>query len=834
MKNCNRLPLLRVGLLLISCGQLMMPLSARAAGPAVANPIMFVTQVPVPNEVNAAASNVVVSVASALGNHLADGGHAPRGGGLYMYYPDGTWTNLTKLAGYGLTNLIAVRQPAVHWSGKKAIFSMLEQGPLSISDTNVFFWQMYEITNLNEGSIPSITKVANQPTNYNNISPIYGTDERIIFTTDRPRDGSPHLYPQLDEYNDFPTVTGLWSLETNTGDLFLINHTPSGAFTPIIDSFGRLVFTRWDHLVQDSHATDDRLGLSTNGTFNFVSEAANSPYDLSNRVENFPEPRNFDHTNLAALKLNGNSFNFFFPWQITEDGMGEEIINHLGRHEISLQIPNSFTNDNNLINLVNATTNRLHNANSNFFNDIFQMREDPLHAGIYYGVDAPDFGGHASGQIITLTGPLGMNADSNYITYITPKINGLPNPLGSYRNPVPMSDGTLIAAHSTATGAATNIGTAAFPKTAFDFRLMTLTNAGVYLGTNRFLTTGITNGSTNFSGGIAIVYTNALWELDPVEVRLYPKPANRFVSPIAAVEQQVFATEGVDIGTMQAYLRANNLALIVSRNVTTRDHADKQQPFNLHIAGTTNQTVVTNAVTGIVGKIYDISHIQFLQADQLRGLTMNLGTNPIPGRRVLANPLHEPVADNLPLTNGPTGSVKLGDDGSMAAFVPARRAMTWHLIDQNTNSIVKERYWVTFAPGEIRTCTSCHGINEMDQAGHTAPTNSPQALTALLRYWKAKYTPQVVLTNDTSTNYLAISFNHLLAATNLTQTVEVSDDLMNWTAGSTYTAAGNVPNTAITTEMSRSGTNTENIVVRDNAPLGTVPARFMRVRVSSP
>ena len=45
-----------------------------------------------------------------------------------------------------------------------------------------------------------ITKVPNQPANYNNISPIYGTDDRIIFVSDRPRNGASHLYPQLDEY----------------------------------------------------------------------------------------------------------------------------------------------------------------------------------------------------------------------------------------------------------------------------------------------------------------------------------------------------------------------------------------------------------------------------------------------------------------------------------------------------------------------------------------------------------------------------------------------------------------------------------------------------------
>ena len=42
-----------------------------------------------------------------------------------------------------------------------------------------------------------------------------------------------------------------------TGDLRLLNHSPSGAFTPIVDSFGRVIFTRWDHLQRDQQADAD-------------------------------------------------------------------------------------------------------------------------------------------------------------------------------------------------------------------------------------------------------------------------------------------------------------------------------------------------------------------------------------------------------------------------------------------------------------------------------------------------------------------------------------------------------------------------------------------------
>jgi hypothetical protein len=78
----------------------------------------------------------------------------------------------------------------------------------------------------------------------------------------------------------------------------------------------------------------------------------------------------------------------------------------------------------------------------------------------------------------------------------------------------------------------------------------------------------------------------------------------------------------------------------------------------------------------------------------------------------------------------------VASDGSVAAFVPARRALSWQLTDSAGTPVVRERYWVTFQPGEIRLCTSCHGLNERDQAGNATPTNPPKALLELLGRWK--------------------------------------------------------------------------------------------------
>ena len=47
--------------------------------------------------------------------------------------------------------------------------------------------------------------------------------------------------------------------------------------------------------------------------------------------------------------------------------------------------------------------------------------------------------------------------------------------------------------------------------------------------------------------------------------------------------------------------------------------------------------------------------------------------------------------------------------------------------------------------GEIRVCTSCHGLNDKDQAGGLTPVNPPQALTTLLQYWKTQQGTQLSL-----------------------------------------------------------------------------------------
>ena len=688
----------------------------------LANPIIFVTQVPVPGD--------FTTVASTFGNHLPSAAEAPRGGDLWIRYPDGTLKNLTRAAGFGNDGMqgaasVAVREPSVHWSGTKALFSMVIGAPVQQYVWQSYYWQIYEITGLGKNETPAIRKTPNQPADYNNVSPFYGTDDRILFTSDRPRGGERHLYPQLDEYEEAPTVTGLWSLDPTTGDLRMLNHTPSGLFSPSIDSFGRVIFTRWDHLQRDQQADGDEVENGGSGTFDYADESAGAAR-LAQRVEVFPEPRSSRTDLLAGTNLTGNSINHFFPWEMNEDGTSEETIDHVGRHELHGYFDRSMTD---------AGLSEFNGGARNTAENIFQLREDPAHPGVYFGVDAPEFQTHASGQIVRFAAEPSRTADSIAVTYVTPRSTrdvpqGAPaaDASGHYRDPLPLADGTLLAVHTSELRGDANDGTRAAPKSRYAFRIRTIAPQGT---PGETLTSGIQGSVSYFDPDVLVAWSGEMWELTPVEVRARPRPARR-TTPLEEPEAKIFREENVDPAAFRANLQARNLAVIVSRNVTARDAADKQQPYNLRVSGTATQKVSSGA------KLFDVAHLQLFQADQLRGLG---GTaSPRAGRRVLARTMHDPVAKNAP-TSGPAGSVQVAADGSVAAFVPARRAMSWQLTDGAGTPVIRERYWLTFQPGEIRVCAACHGVNSHDQVGATAPANAPEALRALLRAWKASQAP---------------------------------------------------------------------------------------------
>jgi hypothetical protein len=734
----------------------------------IPNPILFCTQVPV--------APSFLNMMDVFGNHRGETDAAPRGGDLYILYPDGVLKNLTSAAGFGgigllTSNGIAVRQPCVHWNGQKALFSMVVGSPNGVNDGTKFFWQIYEVTNIGEYQTPIITKIPNQPTTYNNISPIYGTDGKIIFTSDRPRNGQQHLYPQLDEYETAPTNTGLWSLDMVTGDLKLLDHAPSGAFYPSIDSYGRVIFDRWDHLQRDQEADLDvdaiKQGQSMPyGMFNYSDESATAQIRFNDRTEIFPEPRTVSKDTIQNLITNiqGFTFNFFTPWQINEDGTEAETINHVGRHDFQAYINSSYTADPNL-----KTFNP--NFSPNGPRSMMNLREDPTHPGTYYFIDGAEFFCDRSGQVRKVTAAPTLDTRQMAFSPVTHDetfgfINDNVPPTvkntGHYRTPLPMSDGQLIVVHTADSRIEKNDSTASNPKVRYDFRMKTMKPFLGLQAADKLLTTGISKNVQYWSPnqGALVKFNGILWELDPVEVVARTIPPKRTAN-LPSIEKSVFTEENVNEAEFRNYLKSNNLGVIVSRDVTHRNTDDKQQPYFLKVAGTNHKS--PNAT----GKIYDISYLQLLQGDQIRGRGMRTATStPLSGRRVLAQNMTG-VKVPKPFSPSPTtGAAVIAGDGSVASYVPASRAMTWHLTDAAGKSIVKERYWVSFQKGEIRVCASCHGANDnATLPTQQTPQNQPEAFRTLIKHWRdsvANVAPNAPVLVSPANNASNISQNPLL------------------------------------------------------------------------
>ncbi|WP_426194622.1 hypothetical protein [Massilia sp. DWR3-1-1] len=700
---------------------------AHAATPAP-YPILFVTQVPLHTDVAARLS--------AFANHLTGPDQVPRGGDLMLRYPDGTLRALTREAGFGNAGMqgagaIAVREPAVHRSGRRALFSMLTGAPTGPGDKAAPVWQLYEVRGLQRRQRAVITRLAGQAASCNNLSPLYGSDDRVLFTSDCPRGGAAqaHLYPALDEYEASPTTSGIWQLDPATGALRILNHAVSGAFTPILDSDGRVVFTRWDHQQQDQLAQRDR-DAARNGVAlpfnsgNRASEQAGAPL-LPGRDEVFPESRSGSRGPYG--EVSAFATNFFTLWQMEEDGRNEETLNHVGQHELAFgYLTPTFKDD---PALSNHTNDRFHRNRLALRREggLFHAREEPRRRGSFVATAARESAAgtatFTTGQLVRLSGAPGLNGERMMLIALTAGDPADALPGGRYRNPAPLADGRLIASHSRAVRAPEQ--GASLP----DLRLVWLVPGhGGLLRAGAPLTSGIGAAVRWWSPAGMRHFDGVLWELDAVELRPRARTRARHVAGFEAPELAVLREERVAPVALRAWLIERDLALIVTRDQTSRDRADLQQPFNLRVPG----GVTTVSIAAPTARRYDIAHFQLFQADAVRAYPGR------PGRRALAQPLHDGAATaaNRPNRAGPVGSVKIAADGSTAAFVPARRALTWQTVDPAGTPVVRERNWITFQAGEMRTCASCHGTNTANQAGLAAPMNKPEALRELLRHWK--------------------------------------------------------------------------------------------------
>jgi hypothetical protein len=715
---------------------------ALALPPAAASlpqPLMFVAQMPLEGD--------MFNRHTTFGNHLASTSAAGRGGDLYILYPPSASTaggclrNLTREAGFGSADElqsgeapIAVREPSLHWDGERALFSMATGAPNG-PNLPTFHWQIYELEGLAWDAPLRIERIAQQPAGFNNVSPVYGAEEgTIYFTSDVPRVGPQalHLYPQQDEYERAPTVTGLWRLRLDSGEIELMSHAPSGSFSPLVDSGGRLILSRWDHLQRDIFASIANR---------FESEAPNAAQ--RGFVEHFPEPLEADPAQAHPMYGGGHRFIFkhFFLWELRADGSGEEILNHLGRHELAFFFQRNFTAAGN--GLSDFTHPR---GRDGSIENMLHPAEDPTQPFRYVFVDAPHFKKQSSGRLLAVSAPPGRSPDQIQLENITHPRGLAPSDPGyggdRFRDPVPLADGRLLASHANPCSESALAPPACDdtadldpdpqgyrPNYVFRLRLLRDVDGDGYLDAaepvapllqRRLRLWGVQQGRE-------VVYEGPLSQIDAIEVRARSRPPVSQEPDLPAPESLVFQQEGVDPERFRDYLRRQGLGLIVVRDATTRDANDRQQPVNLKVAGSSH---VSDSGTG---QLFETSHLEILRADLVSGYAFQAG------RRALAVPLHGTAASlNPPDRRHPQHPSRIavsGADGSVAAFVPTRRALSWQLLDPEGTPLVRERYWITLQPGEIRACSSCHGLNSVDQLGRSEPQHPPEALRHLLSYW---------------------------------------------------------------------------------------------------
>ncbi len=72
------------------------------------------------------------------------------------------------------------------------------------------------------------------------------------------------------------------------------------------------------------------------------------------------------------------------------------------------------------------------------------------------------------------------------------------------------------------------------------------------------------------------------------------------------------------------------------------------------------------------------------------------------------------------------GVVPVEEDGSAHFLVPANRSIFFQALDENFQELQRERTYVNYLPGEVRSCTGCHG--QSNRTASSAGTALPMAL----------------------------------------------------------------------------------------------------------
>ena len=350
------------------------------------HPILFVTQTPIPSDFTA--------IGSVFGNHRADmDEHRPRRRSLdplserHAEEPHPARRLRAWRAAFRARPAIAVREPAVHWNGTKALFCMVVGAPTEQYNWGTYYWQLYEVTGLGAADPVTITMVPNQPANANNVSPIYAPDGRILFTSDRPRDGAR------------PSLSAARRIRGGAG-----RDRDSGA------SIRRPA--TWSSSITRRRATSSRRSTASAGssspagttcsatsrptaTTTMSSREIRRPTAPSTgrasaptRSRSPPGPSSFRSRAPAATTCccrtkRGHSFNHFFPWMMNQDGTGLETLNHIGRHELHSYFNRSFNNDPNLDEFI-CGDNACNRFNDREILNMLEIRESAMVPGLYY------------------------------------------------------------------------------------------------------------------------------------------------------------------------------------------------------------------------------------------------------------------------------------------------------------------------------------------------------------------------------------------------------------------------------------------------------------------
>ncbi len=331
------------------------------------------------------------------------------------------------------------------------------------------YWQIYEVTGFGIGQTAVITKIANQPANYNNITPIYSPDGRIIYTWTVPAAASAITTRSTTNTSRPPSSR---PLEPQPRDRRPAHpeSRPLRRLHPSIDSAGRLVFTRWDHLQRDQQA--DNAG-NPYGNFDWADESQNAP--KSTPVEIFPS-RGPTTSPAASTATASTSFQ---PWMIHPSGEEEETLNHIGRHELQNYFNGSLMNDPNVDEFIAETSGRF---NPSSIENFLQMAEDPQHLGTFFGTDAPEFTTHAAGRIAKIE----LALERPWPTPSGSPTSPIPAPASGPKTATPRrpttaattaalrplsSNGLVLASHTAEARIEANEGTRAGPTPRHGFRL---------------------------------------------------------------------------------------------------------------------------------------------------------------------------------------------------------------------------------------------------------------------------------------------------------------------------------------------------------------------------